>query len=243
MGLQNALPIGDDLGHVEIYYGLGIRLIQLTYNDRNQVGDGCLERANGGLTAFGIDLIEKMNQLGMIVDLSHCGHRTTLEAIDASRFPIVFSHTAAWSLCENPRNKLDEELIALAKKDGVVNVYAVSFWLKKKGQATLKDMLDHVDYLVRLLGVDHVGIGTDRPDSDPKEANRKVWESEWWPAHAIFKFPDLLNIRWPPYTKGIEYISKWPNIVSGLIQRGYTDEEITKIIGGNAYRLIKQVIG
>ena len=160
-GFQNSSPIADDLDLVEVFYRLGVRAIQITYNDLNLVGAGCYERQDVGLSQFGVDLVAEMNRLGMVIDLSHVGHRTTMDAIETSEDPVWFSHTNPRNLCEHPRNKTDEEVKALVAKGGIVGANSFPTFLARGYDSTLEDVLDVVDYWVDLVGIDSVGIGLD----------------------------------------------------------------------------------
>ena len=138
----------------------GVRVIQLTYNRRSELGDGCLEPENRGLTPFGQTVVERMNQLGMLVDLSHCGRRTTTEAIGASKMPVSITHAGCVTVADTPRNKTDEAMKLLADCGGVIGIYFMPF-LRTKGDATATDVIQHLEYALKVCGEDHVGIGTD----------------------------------------------------------------------------------
>jgi len=168
-GFQNTETLERKAGAMELYYNLGVRIIQLTYSMKTRAGDGCYERTDCGVNRYGIDLINEMNKRGILIDLSHCGPKTTLEAIDFSKQPVAFTHSGAKGINNFARIKGDEEIKALAEKGGVIGIIAESNFLKYKGglkenRATLEDMLDHVDYLQDLIGVEHVGIGGDIPE-------------------------------------------------------------------------------
>ncbi|MBU0703294.1 MAG: dipeptidase [Chloroflexi bacterium] len=228
LGFQNVGPLEVDMSLLRIYYRLGIRIIQLTYHFRDVCGDGCKEPANSGLSLFGAELIRRMNDMGMVVDLAHVGERACLEAIEASRHPVIASHSNVYSLVPTYQNKRDGTIKALAAKGGVIGITGFPRLLDP--DPTLDMLLDHVDYVVQLVGVDRVGIGLDF--------------AEGWP-DSPFHRKRLLEIDgqiydWP---EGIETVSKWPNIARGLVSRGYTDAEIVKILGGNLLRVFGQVIG
>jgi membrane dipeptidase len=228
---------GRHLDRVTIAYGLGIRVALLTLNTRNYVGDGCGERTNAGLSHLGLEVVEQMNDLGMLIDLSHCGIQTTLDAIDASSRPVVCNHIGARALYPQlKRIKTDEELVALAKKGGVAGVSAIPNQLSRNAKQGIEDMLNHIDYIVNLIGIDHVAIGTDILFGDQVEVHRQTDKS----LLKLDYYGQELNA---PYMYGIESPEEWPNITRGLVSRGYSDEEIKKIIGGNALRIIAEVIG
>jgi membrane dipeptidase len=163
LGFQNSSQLEGDVRNAETFQGLGIRMIQLAYNDRSDAGDGCMQAADEGLTAFGRDLIRCMNDLGLIVDLSHCGPRTTMEAIEWSRAPVAISHSACAALHPHPRNKTDEVLGALAAADGYLGVCAVPAFLadQRKRRPSIDVMTRHILHAIDICGDEHVGIGSD----------------------------------------------------------------------------------
>ena len=161
LGWQNASPIENDLDRLQLFYDLGIRVIQVTYNERNLLGNGCYERVDDGLSNFGLDAISIMNQLGILIDLSHVGDRTTLETIDASDKPVAFTHCNARSFVDHVRNKPDDALNALVEKGGVVGANAWPSFLSKGYESTLDDYVDAIAALVERVGIDHGGMGTD----------------------------------------------------------------------------------
>jgi membrane dipeptidase len=241
-GFQNATAIGYDTELLDFFYGLGIRIIQLTYNARTLLGDGCTERTNCGLSDFGVEAIRRMNELGIVVDLSHCGYATTMDAIEVSEQPVIFSHTGAYSLRPNPRNKTDEQIRALTEKGGVIGVYTATSFISDKEEPTIEDMLDHVDYIVNLVGVGHVGIGTDL-ELNPEIRTKEDYLLRSKERKTRLKIKPELGIKWPLRAVGIEDTSKWLNITRGLVVRGYSDNDIEKIIGGNFLRVFEQIMG
>ena len=159
-GFQDATMFEHDASRVDLFHQLSVRICQLTYNVRNLVGDGCLEPANGGLSAFGHRVVGRMNAAGMLVDLSHVGERTTLDAIAASTKPVAFTHSGCKAMNDVPRNKTDDQLRKLAAKGGVVGIYMMPF-LRAAGQPGPDDFVKHVEHAVNTCGDDHVGIGSD----------------------------------------------------------------------------------
>jgi membrane dipeptidase len=228
---------GRKVERAEIAYGLGIRMALLVFNTRNYVGDGCGERTNAGLSYLGLELVELMNELGMMIDLSHCGIQTTLDAIEASKDPVLCNHVGARALYPRmKRLKTDEVLKALADKDGVAGVSAIPNQLSGNEEQGIEDMLNHIDYMVKLIGVDHVAIGLDIVFGDHVEYHRQA-------AKTTFKLDYIGQGLEAPYMYGIESPEEWPNITRGLVARGYSDEEIKKLLGQNALRIIKEVVG
>jgi membrane dipeptidase len=226
------LAMGAQLHRIDVLYGLGVRLAGLTYSRRAIVGDGQFERTDCGLSDLGIAAVERMNDLGMVVDLSHAGTRTAVEAIERSRVPVVFSHNAAKAIWPTPRTRGDEELKACADKGGLICITAVPNSLSDAPDQDIGCVLDHYDYMVELVGIDHVGIGTDTLVGD-HVGFHKVALGRDAPSH---RFP-------APYLSGLESPADGKNIIRGLIARGYDDEAIRKIAGQNALDLLRRVIG
>jgi membrane dipeptidase len=232
-GFQDSAPINENLRMLAVYHALGVRIIQLTYNEKNAVGCGCMAPEDEGLTSFGRDVVAEMNRLGILVDLSHCGHRTTMEAIEASKGPVAFTHANPLALAKSPRNKTDEAFRALAAKGGVAGAVLLPSWLTPKGKAGLEDYLNAVDYLVRLMGVDHVGLGTDFMEEVPAEIMAMALKGI---------SPDKLEKFYSStIVEGFESPSEFPRVTEGLLARGYSPEEVKKIMGRNWLRLYETV--
>ena len=228
----------EELSWVEPWYHLGVRLMHLTYNRRNVVGDGCLEDANSGLSDFGRELVREMNRVGIVVDIPHSGGRTTLDAARVSDKPIMASHTGCRALHDHPRSKTDEELKAIADNGGMIGVYTIPGFLGEN--ADLATMLDHIDYAVKLLGPHHVGIGTDMcyappwPEEVPGIPNAR-WSSSWWGAWT----PETSGGASDEARSGSLAWTNWPLFTVGLVMRGHSDEDVRKIIGGNLLRVLR----
>lgn len=228
---------GRNLDRIQIAYGLGIRMALLTFNTRTYIGDGCGERTDDGLSYFGYQVVERMNELKMLIDLSHCGIQTTLDTIRASKVPVMVNHAGARALYQQlKRLKTDEVLEELANHGGVMGISAIPNQLSGNAEQGIEDMLNHIDYAVKLMGIDHVAIGLDNVFGDHVAFHRKA-------AQSIFKLTYIGQELNAPYMYGIESPEEWPNITRGLVARGYSDDEIKKIIGGNALRVIKEVVG
>lgn len=235
---QEAEGYGKDLGLLELAYEFGLRVQQLTYNNQNFIGSGCMEHIDGGLSKFGREFVSKCNELGIVVDTSHCGPRTTMDACRHSKDPVVATHTGAKKVYGHNRCKTDDELTAIADTGGVIGIFAMPWFIAEDPQnTTLDHFLDHVDYVVELVGVDHVGIGTDWPMPQTK-----------WMATA-FKKHVAPRIGFAPgdgpsteYIHGLKDYRSFSNITLGLVARGYSDEDVAKIVGGNWMRVFKQVL-
>ncbi|MCH8282448.1 MAG: membrane dipeptidase [Chloroflexi bacterium] len=223
------LAIGSELDRVDAFYGMGVRLAGLTYNRKNYIGDGQNERNDGGLSVFGIEVVDRMNQLGMAIDVSHASFRTAMDAIHFSQAPVTFSHNAAYTLRPTARTRNDEELSACAEKGGLIAITAVPNALSDDPKQNIDCVLDHYDYMVKLVGVDHVGIGTDTNIGDHVAFHRVM----------LGRDPEQLPA---PYLDGLESPADGKNIIRGLIRRGYSDDEVKKLAGGNALQFFRRVM-
>jgi len=224
---------------IESAYGLGLRMIMLTYNTMNFMGCGCAERTDGGISNMGAKIINMMNELGIIVDTAHCGHQTTLDACKLSKKPVVASHTAAQGVYNHDRGKSDEEIRSIAATGGVIGVVTVPHFLSSEKGVGMETWLDHLDYIVNLVGWEHAAIGTDWPLAMPKAILRK--------AHVRF----VIETGWPPSDPsrtdnnlvGFDDYRDFPNITRGLVKRGYDDRQIKGILGENFLRVFEEVCG
>jgi len=223
------LAIGSELEHIDTFYAMGVRLAGLTYNRKNFIGDGQNERNDGGLSDFGIEVVDRMNRLGMAIDVSHASFKTAMDAIHFSQVPISFSHNAAYTLRPTARTRNDEELKACAEKGGIIAITAVPNALSDDPEQDIDCVLDHYDYMVNLVGVDHVGIGTDTNIGDHVAFHRVMLgrDASQLPA---------------PYLNGLESPADGKNIIRGLIRRGYSDIDVKKLVGGNALEFFRRVM-
>jgi len=240
MGFQNGSPMEDNKDYARIFKQLGVRIIQLTYNSRNMIGDGSGETADAGLSKFGFEMVEEMNRLGLLIDLSHCHHKTTMDAIGASESPVVFTHANARALADTPRNKSDEEVTALARRGGVIGIkHMLGDTEAKKAEATtVADVVDHIDHVVDLVGVDHVCIGTDFAVGSKVDVQQSDELIDAMRQH----FPQAYRgKRVKP--QGLSRIGELFNLTRELMRRGYRDEELKKIYGLNFRRVLEHVIG
>jgi len=236
--LQNAAPLGDNLDRLSLFRSMGVRAIQLTYNSRNLLGDGCLERTNAGLSRFGVEAVERMNELGMLVDLSHCGSATTLDAIRVSRKPVAVTHAGCKAVFDHPRNKSDEELRALADRGGVIGIFQINPYLGPRERNNLDTVVAHIDHALKIAGTDHVGIGSDRehrtiPDT-PEEKQKLIDElSKLRPVTAA-------TFRWPFFIAELNHPRRMETMAQALERRGYEEAVIERILFGNFYRLFRE---
>jgi membrane dipeptidase len=242
-GFQDTAPMEGHMQMFKIYHALGIRFVQLTYQRRNLVGDGCGEPTNAGLSKFGVEVVKELNRLGMVIDLSHVGVQTTLDTIEVSERPVTVTHSGVRALCETVRNKTDEEIKALAARGGVIGIPPKSGFLKPDGLktgTTIDDYLNHIDYVVNLVGVDYVGVGTDVGDERKYTRDRMAQFNQKYPEVAIIDEDLRTDVM---HTEGLQSPGTLYNITAGLVARGYSDEDIRKIIGGNFLRVFEQVWG
>lgn len=235
--IQNASPIDQDWTKMDRLYERGLRSIQLTYNHRNLVGDGCKERTDAGLSTFGLELIDRMNSRNMLVDLSHAGMTTMKEAIIASKKPVVISHTCCRTLYSNVRNTTDENLRLLADRGGVAGICQIRVFMTTEKTNNLEFYFNHIDHAVKVAGIDHVAIGSDRdhrviPNSE--EEIKQLLKEEG--ANFI---PD----DWPLYLEKLNGPRRMEVIWDGLLKRGYKTSDAEKIMGINLYRIYKETIG
>lgn len=241
LGFQNATPIENDLGRLEIFHRLGVRIIQVTFHERNLLGDGCYERAGGGLSNFGVDAVKEMNRLGILVDLSHVGVRTTLDAIEMSEKPVACTHANAKSYHDVPRNKTDEALKLIAEGGGVVGPTAITGFMRTGEESTLADYVDAIDYMVELIGVDHVGIGTDFTQDIPWSFWKYIGSQQGTKYPATFVDPEVYRHKQARYPKGFETPDDLLKLAAALVDRGYEPDDVVKVLGGNWIRLFREV--
>ncbi|MDP7579179.1 MAG: membrane dipeptidase [SAR202 cluster bacterium] len=236
-GWQNASPLGNNLDRLVLFHHLGVRIIQLTYNERNLLGNGCWERNDDGLSTFGVDAIREMNRLGILIDLSHVGDVTTIESIELSDQPVSCTHSNSRSFFDHPRNKTDEALRLISEKGGVIGATSWPPFLRNGFKSTLTDFGDAIDDMVERVGIDHVGIGSDYTQNQPKE---------WFDILMSFQGTKFnpRRLEYPEtvtHTAGLETPDMLPNVAIELARRGYREEDILKVIGGNWLRLFNEV--
>ncbi len=242
LGWQNTSPIENDIDRLAIFHKLGVRIAQVTYHERNLLGDGCMERQDGGLTNFGIDAVKEMNRLGILIDLSHVGISTTQESIQVSDKPVAITHANAKSYFDHRRNKTDEAIKLMAEKGGVIGATCIRGFLRNTLQADLNDYLDAIDHLVDLVGVDHVGIGTDHTQDQPEEFWCYIGAQQGTKYPSTFTPPGDGPLPWDDqYPDELTTPDQMPVLSESLLNRGYRADEVAKILGGNWMRLFEEV--
>lgn len=235
---QPTYGLPRELEAIDRAYEKGLRVLMLTYNRMDYVGAGCTERVDAGLSRFGVQVVERCNRLGVIVDTSHCGRQTTLDACRFSAAPVLANHTSASAHFAHARGKSDAELEAIASTGGVVGIVAVPFFLAS-GTPTIEAMLDHIDYVARRVGWRHVGIGTDWPLQSTEPLLRETVGGLL--AEIGFRPEDQIDVT--QTLVGFKDYRDFPNITRGLVKRGYSDEQIGGILGENFLRVFAQVCG
>lgn len=244
-GFQDAVALQDDPAtRLPLFHDLGVRIVQLTYNVRNLLGDGCLEPGNAGLSSLGRRIVAQLNELRILVDLSHCGQRTTADGIAASTRPPAITHSGCMAIASMPRNKRDEELRSMAEKGGVIGIYQMPF-LKEKGAPTQEDFLRHMEHAIDVCGEDHVGVGSDLSitplDATPEfsaQHRQAIENRRRRGISAPGEDPEVLA-----YVEDLNTPRRLEKIADLLSSRGHSSSRIEKIIGGNWLRLLGEVWG
>ncbi|MEU9999144.1 membrane dipeptidase [Streptomyces sp. NPDC050848] len=233
-GFQNAVAVGEDTGRIATFADRGVRVVQLTYNQANHIGDGSMAAENRGLTDFGRNVVEALNDHHLMVDLSHSGERTCLEAARTSRTPVSINHTGCRALADLPRNKTDEELRLVASRGGFVGIYFMPF-LNVSGHASAADVVEHIDHAVNVCGEDHVGIGTDGTitsiddlDSYRTHLAEHVALRRAAGVGAAGERSDTL-----PFVLDLRGVDQFRELIRLLEARGYGSSRIEKIMGSN----------
>ncbi len=226
---QGTLPFERDIGYVEMYYKLGVRQALMAYNQKNNVGDGCHERTDAGLSRFGVEVVREMNRVGMIVDCTHTGYRTTMDVFEVAQGPVVFSHSNARKLADNERNISDEQALACAKTGGVIGLNGVGIFLGGN-ESSAQRMFQHLDHFVQLVGAEHVGFGIDTV-SDKAPLMEIVRRN-------ASKYPAESGYNVEPEFGGPELI---PQVTDIMLRQGYSDAQVRAVLGENWMRVARQV--
>jgi membrane dipeptidase len=235
LGIQNSEHFRK-VDDVDYFYGLGQRVSQLTYNARTLIGNGSTERRDDGLSDFGVSVVERMNKLGMAVDVSHCGDKTTLDAFEVSKKPVLITHSNCRALNPNhPRCKTDEAIKAMAAKGGVMGITEVRMFVSPKEPTGVDAMLAHFDYVAKLVGVEHLGVGSDIDllgyDAMPPDEYKQLKAGY----KSTYGFRDKIDLD------GYAFAKRPFDLAEGLIRRGYRNSDIELILGGNFSRVLKEI--
>jgi membrane dipeptidase len=236
LGWQNTSAIEDNIDFLEVFHALGIRIVQLTYNTQNFVGSGCYESRDSGLSDFGRDVIDEMNRLGILVDLSHVGARTSEDAIRHSRKPVAYTHCLPSGLKAHARNKSDEQLRFIAERGGFIGVTMFPAFLRRGKDATVEDYVEAMDYVINLVGEDGVGFGTDFTQDHGEEFFRYITHDKG-NGRKLVDFGAVIN------PEGMRRLSDYPNLTAAMARAGWKESKIRKVLGENWLRLLKDVWG
>lgn len=238
LGWQNIAPIENDLERLEAFHPLGVRIVQLAYNVRNLVANGCFEPSDDGLSLFGVKAVAKLNELGILIDLSHVGDRSSRHAIDVSEQPVAFTHTNLREFFDSPRNKPADLVRALVARGGVVGANAFPQFLPSGFDADLGEYLDALERLIEVAGVDHVGIASDFCEGHDDGFWDYLGRLHGTTPHFQIDVPDP-----NPVIAGLGGAAEMQNVAEGLRERGYAEDDVAKVMGGNWLRLYRTVWG
>jgi len=233
LGFQNAHAFEDSLGNVEAFADMGVRVVQLCYNTQNLIGTGCYER-DSGLSDYGREVVAEMNRVGIMVDLSHVGARTSEETILASSKPVCYSHCLPSGLKDHPRNKSDEALRFIADRGGFVGVTMFPPFLRRGIESTVDDYVEAIGYVINLIGEDAVGIGTDFTQGH----DQTFFD---WITHDKGRYRRLTDFGTIKNPAGMETIGDFPNLTDAMERAGWTEARIRKVLGENWVRVFSEV--
>lgn len=245
LGWQNTLPFASNLERVGAFHAIGLRVAQLTHNEANFAGDGCAEKRNGGLTAFGRELVAEMNAAGVAIDLSHCGDATAAEAARVSRRPVLLTHSNAKSVHDRVRNKDDAAIRAVAGSGGVVGLSIHGFmnWDgDPKHPPSLDGWVDHVRYVAQIAGIEHVGIGTDFAAVQDDALVQAILDRNRDHYRAANAYAQAFgNSSAGRYPAGVSGPRNFPRLIEALERAGFTDGQVDAIAGGNFLRAYREI--
>jgi len=225
--LEGSRPFGADLALLRTLFRLGVRSVGLAWNHANEVSDSCMDSRGAGLSDFGRSVIAEMNRLGIIVDISHLSDQGVLDVLEVTSRPVVASHCNARAICNSRRNLTDEQIKGIAGTGGVIGVCFYPPMVKNNGFVSVDDVLNHVDYLAKLVGTQHIGIGPDFIDYVPEA---------WLDSAPLAPFREDFR---RPFPSGLEDVTRIPNLLTGLSARGYSDEDLANISHANFLRVMQ----
>jgi membrane dipeptidase len=245
---QNTIALGDDLDRIDLFHGLGLRMVQLTYNLQNLAGDGCTETYQAGLTYFGREMVSRLNAANILVDVSHCSEQVGWDAMEVSTAPVIVSHSSSATVAQHDRGKTDEFARAIAEQGGYFGVVVIPGFIRETPGASMADVVKQIEHLVDVCGIDHVGIGTDKAGPGPRTSN-------------MVEFPDSMpaglpgDFNWSGFRivehrqtpefdmDGFSSFGDWPNITVALAEAGFNEDELRKLLGLNYLRIFREVVG
>ncbi len=235
LGWQNTSAIENDIKKLQIFYDLGIRIAQLTYNTQNLVGSGCWETHDGGLSDFGRNVVFEMNRLGMIIDLSHVGPKTSSDTISVSKSPVTYTHCCP-ALKKHPRNKTDKQLKEIANKGGMIGFASYTPFLPKGSDSNIDDCINAMDYIINIVGEDQVGIGTDWVQDQDISFFQYLQKDKGTGRYVTSPYKVV-----PPMPNGISRLSQFQNFVPAMERARWSTEKIEKVLGKNWYLFFKKI--
>ncbi len=235
LGIQNSSHF-QAVSDVRRYYHIGQRVSQLTYNTQNMIASGSTDRADGGISDFGETIVAAMNEVGMAVDVSHCGDQTTLDAFELSEAPVLITHSNCRALAPgHPRCKTDEAIVKMAAQDGVMGVTGVRNFVKNDEPTTIEHYLDHIDHIANLVGIEFAGIGTDADLAGYDALPEDIYEGLKSGYKDSYSFREKIDIE------GLDHPKKMYDIAEGLVRRGYSNSDIRGVLGGNFRRALGEI--
>lgn len=240
LSLESAPKIGEDLSKLDVLYGLGVRVMGVVYSKNNEFGSGLADSHDKGLTDLGFSLVERLNKLGILIDVSHASDKTSIEAIEASKYPVVVTHAGARALWPSKRMKPDEVIQAIAEKKGFFGIEAAphTTLTKNHPKHSIESVMEHFQYIEKLVGIDYVAFGPDTLFGDHVALHKVFAEYLSIKASSEEGLPPYEKV---PYVDGLENPSEFSNIIRWLVKNGYSDNEISKVVGGNVLRVLKSV--
>ncbi|RUR33522.1 membrane dipeptidase [Vreelandella andesensis] len=238
-GAQNCSPIEDDIDMVAVLRQLGLLIMQLTYNNQSLLACGCYESEDSGITRFGRQVIREMNRVGMVIDMSHSSERSTLEAIEISERPVIISHANPSFFQDAKRNKSDKVLKAIAENDGLLGFSAYPFHLKNGPDCTLEDYCDMIARTVDMMGIEHVGLGTDLCQNQPTSVLEWMRNGRW-SKEMDYGEGSANNAGWPKPLAWLRDSRDFPNLIEGLRAKGFAEQEVARIMGRNWVELLER---
>ena len=233
LGFQNTSPFEQDYSLVEVFHKLGVRIAQLTYNIQNYVGGSCYDPSDSGLTRFGTKIVSEMNRVGMLIDLSHVGNKTSLDAINVSESPVAITHANPLWFANSPRNKPDDVIKNLVERGGVIGACMYPNIIGGK-DATFKDFSNMLLRLIDQVGIEHVAIGSDSTRNWGKHHVEVLRDGRWRQRE---------EATWPEWPDWFKSPKDFPRLAEALSQSGISDEDLSALLGGNWLRLFDEVLG
>lgn len=243
--MQDTTPLAQNLHRVGMFFDLGVRQIQLSHNQRNFVVDSCWEPTNAGLSRFGKRMIAALNEKRILIDIAHVGEQSSLETVALSTAPVLASHTSCLALCPHPRNKSDRVMKAIADRGGLICLFNMSGWMSRAPEPSMEIYLSHLKHALNTVGEDHVGFGT---DGDPSAMSPEMleWEIDFSQKSFDNDVADFPQLNWPIRHIRIPELDspkRLFNLIRAMDRAGYPERIIEKVIGGNYFRLFKEVVG